>query len=67
MIFTPIYMQVVTLTQALKIRGNNTSELARELGLNRGTLREYLKRGDELYCKVTTEDSGEISLNYINK
>lgn len=66
MTFTPIYMQVVTLNQALKIRGNNATKLALELGLNRGTLRSYLSRGDELYCKVTQKD-GDVSLEYINK
>lgn len=61
-IFKPQTITVCTLEQALRLRRNNLTELSRELGVNRGTLRRHLACGGQQLIRTDRD-----KLEYINK
>ncbi|AUR89940.1 DNA binding HTH domain protein [Vibrio phage 1.216.O._10N.222.55.C12] len=61
------FMQIITLNEALELFDNNQSELSRELGLNRGTMRSYLSYGGTQLIQVKELGVGEYKLEFINK
>lgn len=61
-IFKPQTITVCTLEQALRLRRNNLTELARELGISRNTLRTHLDCSGQQLIRIDGD-----KLEYINK
>lgn len=66
-IFEPKYIQVCTIKDALVVYRGNQSKLASDLGINRGTLRTYIKNGAEHLLQVHTKEGQVTGFKLINK
>lgn len=60
------YLEVTTLKEAMNFWKGNKSEAARELGINRGSLRTYLEDESKL-VRVIRSDSYIIGFELINQ
>ena len=66
MIIPTVDMKVATLKDALVIFYGDQSAMAKEIGINRGTLRTKLNSGRDYFVGITTV-GGETKVTYLNK